>query len=601
MGGRHAAGRGDGRGRRPPSGAGAGDDGWWRELAAGGPSSVAAAWPLGPASSATAAPPAPGATDVRPGAAPPPGAPVVRGWRVLRPLGRGGTSEVWRAEPVDPGHGADGAPAVLKVLRTSVAGDAGARRRLEGEAALLTALDHPHLVRLRHLTATDEPRPRPVLVLDHAAGGSLGALVAARGPLAAAEVTTLLVPLAGLLADLHDGGLVHGDVSPGNVLLAEDGRPLLADLGTAALEGCGARASGSPGDDDVEVTAGYADARRAGGGPATSAGDVHALGACAWHALTGLVPGPPAERAPLVVLRPDVPRALVELVEDCLEEDEGRRPAPRDVARRAFEAVAPEPVRLVRVDPDAPAAEVGTHRVRQAARAAPPADVPARRHRHRGPRGVGGRRSLVAAATVVVLALLLALLVPVLVAPGPAATPEGVPAAAPSPSPPTTTAAVTPPAASTAGTVPPSSAPPVPPAPVTRAAAVPPATAVTALADLRARALAAADRALLVDAVVPGSPAAEHDTALVEELERRGARLEGLDVTVLAASTEDPDEDGRVPVDVRTTTSAHRLVAEDGTVLAEVPAAADVPARLLLEPWRGSWRVAEVSASPAPP
>ena len=71
---------------------------------------------------------------------------------------------------------------------------------------------------------------------------------------------------------------------------------------TVTLEGCGARTAGRPGDDDVEMTAGYADARRAGGGPATPAGDVHALGACAWHALTGRVPGPPTERAPLVVL-----------------------------------------------------------------------------------------------------------------------------------------------------------------------------------------------------------------------------------------------------------------------------------------------------------
>lgn len=594
MGGRHAAGRDDGRRRRAVAGAVAGDDAWWRELGGVGPSSVPAAWPLGPTSSpptwaaARAAAASDGGTAApSPGA---PGAPVVPGWRLLRPLGRGGTGEVWRADPLDPVDGADGSPAVLKVLRTSVAGDAAARRRLEGEAALLTALDHPHLVRLRHLTATDEPRPRPVLVLDHAAGGSLGALVAARGPLGPAEVTTLLVPLAGLLGDLHDGGLVHGDVSPGNVLLAEDGRPLLADLGTAALEGCGARTAEGPGDDDVELTTGYADARRAGGGPATPAGDVHALGACAWHALTGRVPGPPAERAPLVVLRPDVPRALVELVEDCLEEDEGRRPAPGELARRAFDAVAPEPVRLVRVDPDAPADEVVTHRVRQAARAVPPPEAPARR-RQRVLRGAVGRRSLPAAGAVVVLALLLALLVPVLVVPGPVVPPEAGPAAAPTPAPSASTAA---------STVPPSLAPPARAAPARAATAVPPATAVAALADVRARALAGADRALLADVVVPGSPAEERDRALVEDLERRGARLDGLDVTVLVASAAEADADGRVPVDVRTTTSAHRLVAEDGTVLAEVPAAADVAARLLLEPWGGSWRVAEVTAPPAP-
>ncbi|WP_299035091.1 serine/threonine-protein kinase [uncultured Pseudokineococcus sp.] len=286
------------------------------------------------------------------------------GWEVERFLGRGGSGEVWRAREV-----ASGDAAALKVLRGSVAADAAARQRLEGEAALLAALDDPHLVRLRGLAQTDEARPRPVLVLDHAPGASLAALVAERGALDPGEVVTVLVPLAGVLAGLHATGVVHGDVSPGNVLFAEDGRPLLADLGTAGLVACGT--AGEPPSPVPEVllelTPGYADELRAAGGPATAEGDVHALGACAWHALTALVPGPSSQRPPLVTLRPDVPRDLVDLVEDCLEPDPSRRPDARDLARRAWESAEAEPVRLVPTDPSAPPDEVITHRVRAAA------------------------------------------------------------------------------------------------------------------------------------------------------------------------------------------------------------------------------------------
>ncbi|MFZ5872003.1 MAG: protein kinase domain-containing protein, partial [Actinomycetota bacterium] len=125
--------------------------------------------------------------------------PRVPGYRTDRLLGFGGTGEVWAAVTEDGGE-----PVALKVLRVPEE----ETDRLLRETALLRRVDHPHVVRLR--TVARVPGHGPVLVLDRALGGSLGALVSARGPLDVGEVVTVLTPLAGALADLHERGLVHG-------------------------------------------------------------------------------------------------------------------------------------------------------------------------------------------------------------------------------------------------------------------------------------------------------------------------------------------------------------------------------------------------------
>ena len=161
--------------------------------------------------------------------------------------------------------------------------------RTAREAALLARVDHPHVIRLRNVVEC--PDGTRALVLELAAGGSLAALVAARGRLGAGETVTVAVGLARTLADLHALGLVHGDLTPGNVLLAGDGRPLVADLGVAGVLGsAGGERWG---------TAGFADPAD---GPADDpARDVHALGALVRFCLTG---SPAAGRTPGALRRP---------------------------------------------------------------------------------------------------------------------------------------------------------------------------------------------------------------------------------------------------------------------------------------------------------
>jgi serine/threonine protein kinase len=320
-----------------------------------------------------------------PTAAQVPLAPHVPGLRLDRALGRGAHGEVWAA--VDLGSGEQVA---VKLRRTAVPPGRGAvsggrspvvateaAERLACEIALLRRIDHPHVVRLRRvLDLADGSR---AMVLDHAAGGSLAELVRARGPLRPAEVVTLLVALARALADLHAGGVVHGDLAPGNVLFTQDGRPLLSDLGLGSVLGVDPRSAtwATPGFDDP--------AGLPAGDPAR---DVWGLGAVAWFALTGRPPAdmlvddldqvggggpspasagsaahagsdpnrPAPNRAVPVgeVLRAKAAvrrAALFRLLRDCLAEEPARRPPAVEVARQAWWAVPPAPIRLTAREP----------------------------------------------------------------------------------------------------------------------------------------------------------------------------------------------------------------------------------------------------------
>jgi hypothetical protein len=191
----------------------------------------------------------------------------VPGYVVEELLGYGGSGEVWR------GHAsATGAPVALKRLPVE---DAAAALAARAEAALLSTLDHPHLIRMHELVPVEGG---VVLVLDLAGGGSLADLIRRRGRLTPGEVITALAPVGAALAYAHNEGVVHGDVTAANVLFTEIGLPLLADLGVARIVGDSAPARSTPAYVDPSVAAGCAPG---------AASDVFMLAAVAVHALTG--------------------------------------------------------------------------------------------------------------------------------------------------------------------------------------------------------------------------------------------------------------------------------------------------------------------------
>lgn len=488
--------------------------------------------------------------------------PQVEGLTPGRLLGGGASGEVWTA--VDS---RSGRTLAVKVLRADAQAELSRR-----EASVLRRLDHPHVLRLHRTARTADGRL--ALVTDHAAGGSLAALVAARGTLDPGEVVTVITPIAGALADLHERGVVHGDVSPGNVLFMADGRPVLADLGTAGLLGV---------DPATHATPGFADPALASGGGVQPGSDVHALGALAWFALTGAAPEPAGHRPPLIPVAPGTPPELASLVERCLEPEPRRRPSAAEVGVDAYRAADPVPVRLVPTDPHAEAADVVTHRLRQDA-APVPSPEPGRTR--------GSRRALL------VLAGASALLVTsTAVAAGFGVLPGQEPAAvgvaaddSPTPSPsapgPRATTRLTPTSTPEPARTTPDDDP---------LASDDLAVAIEALSALRAEGFSAADQTPLRSANVEGSPALDADLATLADLDQQQVRLDGLtftvdDVVVLGRAGD------TATVRVTVVTGAHRVVGQDAAaeVVEQVEASAPAPVRLVLVRVDGRWRVNEV-------
>ena len=254
--------------------------------------------------------------------------PEVPGYRLTRLLGVGSTSQVWRAR-----RDVDDELVAIKVL-PGEADDEAVR-----EYSLLQHAASDHVVTLHETLAFDGPDgPATALVLELLAGGSLTEVVAARGHLSPGETVTVIAPIAEALAGLHDLGVVHGDLSPGNVLLDSLGRPSLADLGFSRLTG------EAPA--DVHGTDGYVAPELLDGGEPDRASDVYAVAALAWLCLTGSPPGHVAARLDLDSAVPDTPE-LVDVVESGLSSDPAERPEADELAVAAFDAVEAEPLRMI--------------------------------------------------------------------------------------------------------------------------------------------------------------------------------------------------------------------------------------------------------------
>ncbi|MGZ4655051.1 protein kinase domain-containing protein [Oryzihumus sp.] len=494
--------------------------------------------------------------------------PTVPGCLLLGQVGRGASGTVWLAE-----RDRDGARVAVKVLSGN-----GSRAELSDQAlrelAVLSRTAGDHVVRLHDAVPLADGRL--ALVLDLADGGSLARVVAGRGHLSAGEAVTVLTPLAGALAQLHEVGVVHADVSPANVLFTREGKPMLADLGVARLAG------EDPG--DGHGTPGYVAPEVVDGASASPAADVHALGAVGWLALTGAAPPPPAVRPPLATLGTGAPAALVGLVERCLAPDPANRPSAREAAVAAYAAAPAEPVRLATGED--PAGDL-THRLRAQAAADRVAPVPSRWRRaasrlrpvlRRVPgrsRGKGTTVSTDAATRVAsprrrrtwALPGVALLAVVLLGASGAwAAARHTAPAAPGAPGAPVGGGAVL----------------------DRQAPAHAPRELLQQLADRRAAAWTSRDPAALAAVDAPGSPALQTDVAHVGTLLSRHASYRGLRLTVRAASGTLAGTTATLRA--RVDTAAYVVVEDGGATLAR-PAVAGPPLTFTLAWTSQGWRI----------
>lgn len=231
-------------------------------------------------------------------------------WRLIRHLGSGSTAHVWLLQNESCSQ-----YVACKTPKTSL--DA---MTLSQEAQLATGLCHENLVALSELSP--DGGTAQATFWEFLPAGSLAHLVASAGTLSIAQTVTVLWPMLQVAQYLEGHQIVHGDISPRNILFDLTGRPVLIDLGAARATANSYSLTGTPGFTAPELLDPGEQIK--GLGPAA---DVYSLGAIGWFCLTGVRPGPPHARVPLVTLNPNLAGDIVELLEATLSADPELRPS----------------------------------------------------------------------------------------------------------------------------------------------------------------------------------------------------------------------------------------------------------------------------------
>ena len=262
--------------------------------------------------------------------------PVVEGYEILERLGRGGTSDVWKACQISLDR-----PVALKVLAADRLAEPGSKDAFRREAVAAAKVDLGGVVRV--LDFGECADGRLWYTMEYVEGQSLADWLATHRRMAAGEVLTLAGIVAETLGELwRQYGLVHCDVKPGNLLIGKDGSVKLADFGVARFAGT----AGARGDEDLEGTPTYLAPEQIQTGAADCRSDMYALGLTLYHALTGCEPFNGRTLADVLEAQandylkdpcevaPDTPTGFAWLLHKLTAKDPGLRPETwEDVAK----------------------------------------------------------------------------------------------------------------------------------------------------------------------------------------------------------------------------------------------------------------------------
>lgn len=154
-------------------------------------------------------------------------------YRLVDTIGSGGMGRVWRAHD-EVLHRAVAIKELTAALYVSENEQAILLRRTRAEARAAARINHSAVVTVHDVLEHDN---RPWIVMELVEGVSLADAVRERGRVEAREAARIGMWVLRALGAAHRAGVLHRDVKPGNVLLAEDGRVLLTDFGIAQVEG----------------------------------------------------------------------------------------------------------------------------------------------------------------------------------------------------------------------------------------------------------------------------------------------------------------------------------------------------------------------------
>jgi Tol biopolymer transport system component len=194
-------------------------------------------------------------------------------YRILGPLDAGGMGEVYRALDTRLDR-----EVAVKVLPRALAEDPERIVRLQREARMLAALNHPHIATIHGLEVAAGVH---AIVMELIDGPTLAERLA-RGALPVGETLEIARQIAGALEAAHEKGIIHHDLKPANILLTATGAVRVLDFGLAMTANSGANAQ-----DTVAGTPAYMSPEHARGERTDARADVWAFGCVVYEMLTG--------------------------------------------------------------------------------------------------------------------------------------------------------------------------------------------------------------------------------------------------------------------------------------------------------------------------
>jgi eukaryotic-like serine/threonine-protein kinase len=257
-------------------------------------------------------------------------------YEILEKIGAGGMGEVYKAR--DPRLGR---LVAIKVLAPEKVSDAVRKQRFFQEARAASALNHPNIITIYEIGAEDHI---DYLVMEYVPGKTLEQAIPHKG-LRFGDVLQYAIQIADALAAAHTAGIVHRDMKPSNVMIAENGRVKLLDFGLAKLMDEGAlgpdevtrSVQAQTAEGMVVGSVPYMSPEQAEGKAVDARTDIFSLGAVMYEMCTGqrafsgesrastLAAVIAKEPAPMNQAAPGVPGEFDRVVLRCLRKDPNRR------------------------------------------------------------------------------------------------------------------------------------------------------------------------------------------------------------------------------------------------------------------------------------
>jgi len=253
------------------------------------------------------------------------------GYRIERPLGRGGMGEVWEATQLSLDR-----RVALKVIASDISADPGFEQRFRMEAQMSARVKHDAILPVFDHGTLDDGRLFLAMTLID--GPDLSAVLAERGSFPLQEAIAVLLPIAEAIDAAHERDLVHRDIKPSNVLLERQRggwRPYLADFGLAKARTGGTRHTRTG---DVVGSVDFMAPEQARGDRIIDGRvDVYAFGCLLYHTITGENPYPRDTPTATMLahvndappmpsrIKPELPRAVDRVIRRAMEKDTDRR------------------------------------------------------------------------------------------------------------------------------------------------------------------------------------------------------------------------------------------------------------------------------------